>query len=255
MRALIPFPLMLLAALPQDAIRSQAVDYKHGDVELQGFLAYDKNVKGKRPGVLIVHEWKGLGDYAKERAKQIARLGYVAFAVDMYGKGVFAKDHAEAGQLSGAFFKDRALMRDRVKIAYDVLAKHERCDATKIAAMGYCFGGTTVLEMARGGFEVKVVGSFHGNMSAPTAAEAGKVKAKVAVFHGADDKWVGDVEAFKKEMADAKVDLKFHAFEGAVHSFTVKDAGDDASKGMAYSEKADKESWDLWVKYLEEAFK
>lgn len=236
-------------------IHTEAVDYKHGEVELQGFLAYDKSVKGKRPGVLIVHEWKGLGDYAKERAKQIARLGYVAFAVDMYGKGVFAKDHAEAGKLAGAFFKDRELMRGRAKAGYDVLAKHELCDATKIAAMGYCFGGTTVLEMGRAGFEVRAVGSFHGNLSTPTPAESGKVKAEVAVFHGADDKHVGDVEAFKKEMADAKVDLKFHAFEGAVHSFTVKEAGDDASKGSAYNEKADKESWDLWVKYLEAAFK
>lgn len=239
--------------LAQD-IQTEAVDYKHGDVALQGFLAYDKGVKGKRPGVLIVHEWKGMGDYVKMRAKEIAKLGYVAFAVDMYGKGVFAKDHEEAAKLSGVYFNDRKLMRERAKAGYDVLAGHERCDASKIAAMGYCFGGTTVLEMARAGHELTFAGSFHGNLAAPAPAAAGKVKARVAVFHGADDKWVGDIEKFKKEMADAKVDLQFHSFEGAVHSFTVKEAGDDPKRGLAYDEKADQESWKLWVKYLAEAF-
>lgn len=235
-------------------LHTESVEYKHGDVVLQGYLAYDASVQGKRPGVILVHEWKGLGEYVKERACQIARLGYVAFAIDMYGKGVYAKDHEEAGKLSGAFFKDRTYLRDRARAGFDVIAKHERCDGTRLAAMGYCFGGTTVLEMARAGFDLRVVGCFHGNLSTPQMAEAGKVKAKIAVFHGADDKWVGDVGAFRKEMEAANVDLTFHSFEKAVHGFTVKEAGNDPSKGMAYDEKADRESWELWRGSLKTAF-
>jgi dienelactone hydrolase len=253
---LIPMlPLIILGAMPRQDLETKSIEYKHGDVVLEGYLAYDKSVKGKRPGVILVHEWKGRGDYVKMRAEMAAKLGYVAFAIDMYGKGVFAKDHAEAGKLAGAFFKDRTLMRERAKAGLDVLLKQDVCDPSKVAAMGYCFGGTTVLELGRMGADLKLVASFHGNLTTPSPAEAGKVKAKVAVFHGADDKNVGDVDAFKKEMGDAKVDLKFHAFEGAVHSFTVKEAGDDNSKGMAYNAKADKESWELLVKYLAEAFK
>jgi dienelactone hydrolase len=244
------------ALMPRQEITTEAVDYKHGDVALQGTLAYDKASKGKKAGVILVHEWKGHGEYVKSRAQQIAKLGYVAFAIDMYGKGVFAKDHEEAGKLAGAFFKDRQLMRDRAKAALDVFVKMERVDGTKIAAMGYCFGGTTSLEMARAGFDVKMVASFHGNLTTPTPAEKGKVKAQlVAVFHGADDKFVGDVEVFKKEIGDAGVDLNFHSYAGAVHSFTVKEAGDDPSKGMAYNEKADKESWEKLTKYLGEYLK
>lgn len=245
---------VLVGAAPVKEIKTEEIEYKHGDTVLQGFVAYDGAKEGRRPGVIVVHEWKGHGDYVRRRARMLAEMGYVAFAVDMYGKGVFAKDHEEAARLSGAFFKDRGLMRDRAKAGYDVLAKHSMCDASKMAAIGYCFGGTTVLEMARAGLDVKLVGSFHGNLTAPTPAEKDKVKAIVAVFHGADDKFVGDPEAFKKEMKDAGVDVRFHAFEGTVHSFTVKEAGDDVSTGMAYNEKADTESWKLLSKYLDEAF-
>lgn len=245
---------VLMTALLQDW-HKETVEYKHGDAVLEGFLVYDKSAKEKRPGVLVVHEWKGLGDYAKMRAEQIAKLGYVAFAIDMYGKGKRAKDHKEAAELSGVYFQDRSLMRERAKAALDWFAKHDRVDASRIAAMGYCFGGTTVLEMTRAGFDLRIVGSFHGNLETPSPAEAGKVKAKVAVFHGAADKWVGDPKAFQREMEKAQVDLKFHAFDGAVHSFTVKDAGDDPKKGMAYDQKADEESWALWTKYLEEALR
>ncbi len=254
--------LAVMMAMPlaaqdkKDDIVIEAVDYKDGDVALQGWIAYDKTVKEKRPGVIVVHEWKGVGDYVKMRAQMVAKLGYVAFALDMYGKGVYAKDHQEAGKLAGAFFGDREKMRTRAKAGYDVFAKHEKVDAQRIAAMGYCFGGTTSLEMARGGFDVKAVFSFHGNLATPQKAEKGKVKAKwIVVFHGADDKFVGDVEAFKKEWSDAAIDLNLHTYDGTVHSFTVKDAGDDPSKGMAYNEKADKDSWEKLTKYLADVLK
>jgi dienelactone hydrolase len=247
--------LAVLALVQGQELKTETLTYNHGDKVLEGYVAHSKGLKEKRPGVLIVHEWKGHGEYVRKRAEQIATLGYVAFAIDMYGKGVYAKDHEEAGRLAGAFFKDRTLMRERAKAAIDAFVKHELVDAKRLAAFGYCFGGTTALEMARAGYDLRFVASFHGNLATPTPAEAGKVKAKVAVFHGADDKWVGDVEAFKKEMETAKVELKFHAYEGAVHSFTVKEAGDDKSKGMAYDEKADKDSWEKLVQYLAESLK
>jgi dienelactone hydrolase len=246
---------MLAALILAQEVRTETVEYKHDDVVLEGYLAYDTRTKGRRPTVLIVHEWKGLGDYAKMRAEQIAKLGYLAFAIDMYGKGKRAKNHEEAAELSGVYFKDRSKMRSRAKAALDWILKHELCDSSRVAAMGYCFGGTTVLEMARAGMELKVVGSFHGNLETPSPAEAGKVKAKVRVFHGADDRWVGDPKAFRKEMENAKVDYEFHEFEGAVHSFTVKAAGNDPSKGMAYNDEADEASWELWTEALERAFR
>jgi dienelactone hydrolase len=241
----------------EGAVKSQAIEYRHGETVLEGYLAWDPAIKGRRPGVILVHEWKGHGPYVRGRADQLARLGYLAFAIDMYGKGVFAKDHDEAGRLAGAFFMNRKLMRDRSAAALEVLRKHELCDAKRMAAMGYCFGGTTALEMARAGTDLRGVASFHGNLSTPDPGDAKNIKAKVIVFHGLDDKFVPDevVRAFHDEMKAAKVDYQFVGFGGAVHSFTVKEAGDDPSKGMAYDEKADKRSWTMLVNFLEEIFK
>lgn len=254
MRFLALLPLLSLAALPQDAIKTQVVDYKHGDVGLQGYLAWDESFVGKRPGVLVIHEWRGHGDYVRRRAEQLARLGYVAFALDMYGKGVFAKDHQEAGKLAGVFFGDRNQMRARAKAGYDVLAKHELVAPGKIAAMGYCFGGTASIEMARAGFDLAGVASFHGNLSTPQPAKS--VKAKVIVFHGAEDGFIPQqqVDDFHKEMREAKADWQFVSFGGAVHSFTVREAGDDPSKGMAYDAAADRRSWEMLRDFLAEAF-
>ena len=241
------------AAAQGDEITSEVVEYRHGDTVLQGYMAW-RPATGKLPAVMIIHEWKGHGDYVKRRADQLARLGYLAFAADMYGKGVFAKDHAEAGKLAGAFFNDRKLMRERAKAGLDVLAKHKMCDPKRVAAMGYCFGGTTALEMARAGFDVKGVASFHGRLATPEPAK--KIAARVVVFHGKDDKFVpeSEVDAFKAEMKAAGAASEVIAYEGAVHSFTVKEAGDDRSTGMAYNEKADKESWTMLQKFLKEIF-
>ncbi len=252
--------LLALLALPlaaQDpAIETKAVEYKHGDVVLEGWLARPVASGEKRPGVAVVHEWRGHGPYARKRAEMLARMGYTAFAVDMYGKGVFAKDHEEAGKLAGVFFKDRELMRTRLAAGIDVLKAQPDVDATRLAAIGYCFGGTSVLEQARAGADLKGVVSFHGNLSAPRPAEAGKVKAKVLVCHGADDSFVPaeQVAAFQAEMKAAGADLTFVAFGGAVHSFTVPEAGNDPSKGMAYHEKADKRSWEMTRDFLAECF-
>ncbi len=248
---LILFPQVLHAA-----IVTSPMEYKHGDAVLEGYLAYDDSIQGKRPGVLVVHEWKGLNDYAKSRAEQLAQLGYVAFAVDMYGKGVVAASHEEAAKLSGIYKGDRNLMRERIKAGYEVLKNNERVDVSKIAAIGYCFGGTTVLEIARSGMDVKGVASFHGGLSAPIPAKEGEVKAKVIVFTGADDAFIKkeEVDGFQDEMRNAKADWQLVLLGGAVHSFTVPEAGSDKSKGMAYDEKADQRSWTMLLNFLNEIF-
>ncbi len=243
-------------ANPQSGLKTETVVYNHGQTILEGYMAWAPAIAGKRPGILVVHEWRGHGAYARGRAEQLARLGYVAFALDMYGKGVFAKDHDEAAKLAGVYFKDRTQMRERALAGLEVLKKHETCDATRLGAMGYCFGGTTSLELARSGADLRGVVSFHGNLSAPQPAEAGKVKAKVLVCHGADDKFVPaeQVAAFQDEMRNAKADWQFVAFGGAVHSFTVREAGDDPSRGMAYNEAADRRSWEMMKDFWAECF-
>jgi dienelactone hydrolase len=254
-------PLIFLMAshapIAAPEIHQEAVEYKHGDVVLEGWLAYEKGATGKRPGVVIVHEWRGHGPYVRRRAEEIAKLGYVAFAIDMYGKGVFAKDHVEAGKLSGVFAKDRKLMRERAAAGLERLKKVELVDPKKIATMGYCFGGTTSLELARGGYDVVAAASFHGNLSRPEGSETKPIRAKIAVFHGAADPHVApeQLPAFAEEMKQAGADWYLVSFGGAVHSFTVKEAGDDPSTGMAYNENADRRSWEMLKSFLAEAFK
>ena len=243
-------PILLVAALsgPVAAhakITSKTVEYKQGETVLEGYVAFDSNpTKGKMPAVIVVHEWKGLGEYAKKRADQLAAKGYYAFAADIYGKGVRPNDHEEAGKTAGAYRSDRNLLRARIQAALDHVKAQKNVDATKIAAIGYCFGGTTVLELARSGADVVGVASFHGALDTPMPAEAGTVKAKVIAFHGANDEFVnGAVPGFMEEMKKANADFQFVAYGGAVHSFTVPEAGNDPSKGMAYDEKADRRSW------------
>jgi dienelactone hydrolase len=261
MAAMRTLPLLLLlascaapASAPPAAVRGVAVEYKHGDVVLEGWLAWDASIPGRRPGVLVSHEWRGHNDYARRRAEQLASLGYVAFALDMYGKGVMAKDHVEAGQRAGVFKKDRALMRGRARAGYDVLATHELCDASRIVALGYCFGGTTSLELARSGAPLAGAASFHGDLSTPDPADAKNIRGKVAAFHGAEDPFYKDdhVAAFMNEMRAAKADWRAVFFGGAVHSFTVPDAGNDPSKGSAYDAKADARSWAMLEDFLRE---
>ncbi len=232
------------ACLPANAlVKTRAVEYKDGDVVLQGWAAWEDGFKDARPGILVVHEWKGHGPYARKRAEQLAKLGFTAFAVDMYGKGVYAKDHEEAGKLAGVFFGDRALMRRRALAGLEQLKKLPFVQQDKLGAIGYCFGGTTVLELARAGTDLRGVVSFHGNLSSPVPA-AEKPKASILVLHGADDANVNPgVPAFIEEMRKSGADWQFVQYGGAVHSFTVPEAGNDPSKGAAYNKDADKRSW------------
>jgi dienelactone hydrolase len=248
---------LLLAMPAMAAVRTQVVEYKHGEAVLEGYLAYDDSLEGKRPGVLVVHEWKGLNSYAKGRAEKLAQLGYVAFAADMYGKGIRAKDHEEAGKLSGIYRNDRQLMRGRIRAALDLLRANPRVDTKRIAAIGYCFGGTTVLELARSGADIAGVVSFHGGLSTPAAEDAKNIKCKVLVCHGANDPFIPaeEIRAFQDEMRAGGADWQMISYGGAVHSFTVPEAGTDPSAGMAYNESADRRSWEAMKQFFAEIFK
>ncbi|MEO7300494.1 MAG: dienelactone hydrolase family protein [Verrucomicrobiota bacterium] len=237
------------------AIKTETVEYKQGDTTLAGFHAYDNSISGKRPGILIVHQWKGLGDYEQKRAEMLAALGYNVFAADIYGKGIRPTNPKDAGELAGKYKTDRALLRDRVKTALAQLQKDEMTDSKKTAAIGYCFGGTAVLELARSGAEISGVVSFHGGLSSPSPADAKNIKGKVLVLHGADDPHVNpEVPDFQEEMRKAGVDWQFVAYGGAVHSFTDWNAGTDNSKGAAYNAKADKRSWQAMKEFFAEIF-
>ena len=246
MKKLLPAILAVAGALSAQAkIITQSVEYKSGDSTLEGYLAYDDSVSGKRPGVLVVHQWMGLTDYEKHRAEQLAQLGYVAFCADIYGKGIHPKDTSEAGALAGKYKSDRALLRARVNAGLDALEKNELVDIKRVAAIGYCFGGTTVIELARSGANIAGIVSFHGGLDSPTPADGKNVKCKVLVCHGADDPYVkpADLAAFEEEMRQANVDWTLIKYGGAVHSFTQPMAGNDNSKGAAYNERADRRSW------------
>jgi dienelactone hydrolase len=238
------------------ALHTETIEYKQGDTTCEGYLAYDDAVKGPRPGVLVVHDWLGLDNYPKMRADMLAKLGYVAFAADIYGKSVRPKGPAEAMAQTKIYKGDRALLRARVNAALDVLEKQPQVDAKHIAAIGYCFGGTTVLELARSGADIAGIVTFHGGLDTPTR-DAKNIKCKVLLCHGADDPYVpaADVAALQDELRSAKVDWQMIYYSGAVHSFTRPDAGNDNSKGAAYNERADKRSWEAMKEFFAEIFR
>lgn len=240
----------------QAAIKTETIEYKEGDTTLEGFIAYDDSIVSKRPGILIAHQWKGLSDYEKKRAEMLAKMGYVAFAADVYGKGVRPKDPKDASATAGKYKNDRELLRKRIQAAFDQLKKSRMVDSQNIAAIGYCFGGTTVLELARSGADIDGVVSFHGALATPTPEDAKDIKAKVLALHGADDPFVppAEVQGFKEEMQKADVDWQLVSYGNAVHSFTDWNAGNDNSKGSAYNEKADKRSWEAMKVFFNELF-
>lgn len=240
------------------ALVERAVEYKQDGTVLEGFHVYDDKVSGKRPAVLVVHQWMGLSDNEKQRARMLAEMGCNVFAVDIYGKGVRPENPADAGKLAGKYKGDRALYRARLRAGLDVLKNDARTDVSKIAAIGYCFGGTGVLEMARAGAPLAGVVSFHGGLDSVDGftAKAGQVPAKILVLHGADDPYVpaDQVAAFQKELRDAKADWQMVFYSGAVHAFTQKSAGDDPSKGVAYNAAADGRSWQAMKDFFSEIF-
>jgi dienelactone hydrolase len=257
MKKLATFALAALtagAALAE--VKTRLVEYRDGDVVLEGYLAWDDAVKGTRPGVLIVHQWMGVTDNERMRAGQLAALGYVALAADVYGKGVRPANAQEAGALAGTYKGDRTLLRARVAAGLAELKRQPLVDAPRIAAIGYCFGGTAVLELARSGADVAGVVSFHGGLDSLKPADGRNIRAKLLVLHGADDPFVpaADIAAFQQELRQAGVDWQMVYYSGAVHSFTQKEAGSDNSRGAAYNERADRRSWQAMRDFFAEIF-
>jgi dienelactone hydrolase len=256
-QCLLAIMMVLVAQTAQARLVTKNVEYRQGDTVLGGYLAYDDSVKGKRPGVLVIHEWTGINSYVKKRTEQLASLGYVAFAADIYGKGVrpSTPDLAakEAAKYRG---KDRSLIRARAAAGLDALVACSLTDPGRLAVIGYCFGGTAALELARSGAKVLGTVSFHGGLDTPVAADALKIRGKVLALHGADDPHVppDQVAAFQQEMRLAKVDWEMVYYGGAVHSFTNPDSGNDPSKGVAYNAEADRRSWEEMKLFFGEIF-
>ena len=241
------------------AMQTQSIYYSDGETVLKGHLAFDDAIEGKRPGILVVHEWWGHNPYAQKRAEMLAQLGFTALAIDMYGKGRQAMHPEDAGKFSGEIKKNMPLAQKRFQAALEVLKTEPSVDPEKIAAIGYCFGGGIVLEMARSGLDLDGVVSFHGSLSTDNPAQAGKVKARILVLNGQDDPFVKkeDIEAFKQEMDKAGVNYRFENFPGAVHSFTNPDAdkfGKEFDLPLAYSKEADEKSWLAMQDFFNEIF-
>ena len=244
------------------AVVTRPIEDKSGDVTLEGYLAYDDSIQAKRPGVLVVHEWWGLNVYAKDRARELAKLGYVAFAADMYGKGMVTTDMTEAGKLAGQFRGSwdtggRKLMRDRAQAALTVLAAQPMVDAKHLGAIGYCFGGTTVLELAYSGANLAGVVSFHGGLTVPADTDLPGIKARILVLHGADDGSVKPetIAALQDALRKGHVDWQMVSYGGAVHGFT-NPANATLPGGMvAYNAKAARRSWAAMQAFFDEVLR
>jgi dienelactone hydrolase len=241
------------------AIHTEIVNYAAGDTSLEGYLAYDADIAGQRPGVVVFGEWWGRTEYLERRARELAELGYIALAADVYGGGQTAADADEAGQLMNALLGDMSVATARVQAAVDTLGSQPQTDSARMGAMGYCLGGALSLHAARLGLDLKGVVSFHGSLGKTHAAKPGDIKARVLVCHGADDKFISDEElaGFKQEMADLDVDMKFVSYPGALHAFSNPEADENASKyGLAlkYDAQVDRQSWQEMRDHWERVF-
>ena len=255
---LILSPIAPVHAAIVSKIVTKTIEYKDGDTILEGIVAYDSAIKTKRPGIVVVHEWTGLGSYVKSRIEMLAKLGYVAFAADIYGKGIRPNNPKDAATTADLYKSNRPLMRKRVALAVEEIKKQSLTNPNELAAIGYCFGGTTILELARSGADLKGFVSFHGGLSTPTPNDAKNIKGEILAFAGADDPYVQlpEVEGFEKEMRDNHVaHWELIKFGNAVHSFTNPEAGSDNSKGQAYNKEADEKSWEATQNFFKHIFK
>jgi dienelactone hydrolase len=251
---------MVSVASARPKIQGEAVEYSAQGVVMKSYLVYDENTKGRRPGVLVVPEWWGLNDYARKRAQMLAELGYTVLAVDMYGEGKQAMNPKDAGQLSSEVMKNFDVAKARFVAAMDFLKQQPTVDPTRIAAIGYCFGGSVVLSMAGQGMDLKGVASFHGTLADIKPPQTGRVEAKVLVLNGGADKFntPQQIEAFKQEMKAAGADFQLISYPGAMHSFTNPDAdvlGKKFNLPLAYNANADQKSWDELRNFLKKIFK
>ncbi|MEK9722213.1 MAG: dienelactone hydrolase family protein [Rhodospirillaceae bacterium] len=248
------------AAGAEAAIKTEKVVYNGGGKELTGYMAYDDAVQGKRPGVLVVHEWWGHDAYARRRAEMLAAEGYVAFALDMYGTGKHAMHPKDAGAFAGEVYKTQGAMQARFRAAYDLLGENAMVDAGKIAAIGYCFGGNVVIDMAAAGMNLKGVVGFHASMNSVETPRPGGVKAKVRVYNGADDPFIkpANRDAVAAKMAKASVDYEYVAYPGVVHGYTSMEATKNGEKfklPLKYDFNADQDSWGRMLVFFGDVLK
>jgi dienelactone hydrolase len=250
------FPLIFLSSASAKPV-SLPVDYTdEKGAALQGYVVYDDVNSEKRPGIIVVHDWRGLTDYTRTRADMLAQLGYVAFAADIYGKGVRPRNVSEYGKQASIYKSDRSLFRERTRAAYQAFLKQPLLDASRVGAIGYCFGGTGVIEMARDGLDLRGVVSFHGGLDSQPLASGATIKAKVLALCGADDPFepAADMAAFEQQMRENNVDYQIVKYGHAVHAFT--DAGVDALHldGARYNAAADHRSWQAMRDFFAELF-
>ncbi len=260
MKTLIFFIGLMFSAAAHAAVQGKEVSYSANGTTLKGYVAYDDAVKGKRPGILVIHEWWGHNEYARRRARMLAEQGYTALAVDMYGDGKQAHHPDDAGKFASEVSKNAVLAKARFDAAYNLISKESSVDANSIGAIGYCFGGSVALNMARIGEPLKAVVSFHGGLGTATPAEAGKIKARIASFTGEDDPMIPatQVASFRQEMDKAGVKYIVVTYPGAKHAFTNPDAdkyGQEFKLPLAYNAAADKASWAEGLAFLADAFK
>ena len=244
--------LTLSAGSPN--VKTREIEYRQGDTVLQGFIAWDDAAPGKRPGVLVVHEWWGHNDHARNQARRLAEAGYVGFALDMYGKGKVTTHPQDAQAFVAEVTKDPAVLAARFNAALEQLKRDPHVDTTRIAAIGYCFGGAVVLDMARAGAPLAAAVTFHGALATKTPAQPGKVKARILVLAGGADPFVPpeQIEAFKREMQAAGAHFEVIAYPGAKHGFTNPNAAQYGMEQLAYNAEADKGSWAAMLKLFKE---
>ena len=254
--AAVMFGLALGAGDVMAAVKTKTIEYKDGDTTLKGMLAWDDSVSGKRPGVLVVHEWWGLNDYVKGRAEQLAAEGYVAFAPDMYGDDKVTEHAKQAGEWSKQISSNIEAWRARANAGLAVLQAQPEVDAASVAAIGYCFGGSTVMQMAYAGSDVKAVVSFHGSLP-PAGEEVTSIKPRVLIAHGRNDGFIpaDRIVAFQAALDRAKADWEMTIYSGARHGFTNPGASKFGLDGLAYNETADKRSWAAMLRLFEDTLK
>ncbi len=242
------------------AVHGENVSYQAGDTTLKGYIAYDDSIHGRRPAVLVVHEWWGLNDYARRRADMLAKQGYTALAVDMYGDGKQAAHPDDAGKFATEVSTNMPMARARFEAGMKLLQNRKDVDPDRMAAFGYCFGGGVVLNMARMGLNLRGVATFHGALSTDSEAQPGKIRARILAFTGEDDAMItqGKVAAFKQEMDAAGADYRVVSYPGVKHSFTNPEADELGRKfglPLAYDAAADKDSWRQAMVFLHDVFK
>ncbi len=236
-------------------IRTKTIDYQDGDVDLQGYLAWDDTLDGERPGVMVSHAWRGRTQFENDKAEELAKLGYVGFALDLYGKGVQGSSVEENSALMQPFLDDRDMLQKRLQVSLDVVRRQDKVDAARLGAIGFCFGGLCVLDLARSGADVSGVVSFHGLFGSPGNTGDNKIKARVLVLHGWDDPMAtpDQVVTLAEELSSMGADWQIHGYGNTMHAFTNPNAN-DPDFGTVYQPDADRRSWNAMQYFLSEIF-